>query len=170
MTFTTAIKTCLSKYVTFSGRARRPEYWWFVLFVFLGAVLLSIIDAIVFGTNPETGEPSQFLTPLFQFATLLPMLAAGWRRMHDVGYPGWYLLLPLAISFAMMLFLFSGVAVFALMEGRVDDPEVLRGPAAFLGLSGLIAAALLQLALSILILWWLTRPSQPEANAYGEPV
>lgn len=170
MTFSAAVKTCLSKYVTFSGRARRPEYWWFVLFVFLGAAMFSIIDAISFGIDPITGEPSQILTPLFQLGTLLPMLAAGWRRMHDAGYPGWYLLLPLVVSFAMMLFLFSGVAVFSLMEGQVDDPEVLRGPAAFLGVAGLIAAMVFQLGLSILILWWLTRPSQPEANAYGEPV
>ena len=49
MTFGEAVQTCFRKYVTFSGRATRPEYWWFFLFLLLGSTAASIIDAAVFG-------------------------------------------------------------------------------------------------------------------------
>ncbi|WP_164660720.1 DUF805 domain-containing protein [Tropicibacter sp. Alg240-R139] len=169
MSFAEAVKACFSKYVAFSGRAARPEYWWFLLFVVVGSVLLSVIDRVLFGVNPETLEQSRMLTGIFQLATVLPLFAAGWRRMHDVGYPGWYLLLPMLVSISTMVFLLSGVMAFSVMEGHVQDPEALRGPAAALGLTGLMIAGTIQFALSILMIWWLTRASQPEANQYGDP-
>lgn len=51
MDFQTAVRTCLQKYVTFSGRASRPEYWYFVLFMVLGQILLGIADNILFNTG-----------------------------------------------------------------------------------------------------------------------
>ena len=170
MGFIQAIKVCLSKYVVFSGRATRSEYWWFVLFVVLANVVLAFLDAAIFGPNPETGESSNVLNSVFQLAVLLPMLAAGWRRLHDTGRPGWYLLLPMALGVATMVMLLSGVAVFSVLEGGVDDPETLRGPAAFLGVTGMIVMWGLQLILSIMMIWWLSRPSQEETNEYGPPV
>ncbi|GAB5436120.1 DUF805 domain-containing protein [Falsiruegeria mediterranea] len=169
MTFLEAVKACFSKYVTFSGRAGRPEYWWFLLFVVLISAVLSVVDRMLFGVNPETLEQSRLLTGLFQIATFLPLLAAGWRRMHDGGYPGWYLLLPMLVSMTTILFLFSGIMAFSFMEARVEDPDVLRGPAAAVGLTGLFVAGIVQLALAVLMIWWLTRPSQPETNEYGAP-
>jgi uncharacterized membrane protein YhaH (DUF805 family) len=167
MGFTQSIKTCLSKYVVFSGRARRSEYWWFVLFVFLVSVGLAILDAVLFGTDPETGQGSNLLTSVFQLAIMIPMLAAGWRRLHDTGRPGWYLLLPLAFSLATMIMLLTGVAVFSVVESGSENPEALRGPAALIGGTGLIAMYAIQLGLSVLMIWWLSRPSQEGTNAYG---
>ena len=169
MGFVQSIKVCLSKYVVFSGRATRSEYWWFALFVILSSIVLAFLDQAIFGTNPDTGEGANVLNSGFQLAVFLPMLAAGWRRLHDTGRPGWYLLLPLALGLATMIALLSGVAVFSVLEGGVDDPEALRGPAAFLGLSGMIVVWGLQLVLSIMMIWWLTRPSQEGDNAYGPP-
>ena len=169
MGFLQSIKVCLSKYVIFSGRATRSEYWWFVLFVILCNIIFSILDAAIFGADPETGESTGVLNPLFQIAIFLPMLAAGWRRLHDSGRPGWYLLLPMALGFATMIALLSGVAVFTVVEGGVDDPEVLRGPAAFLGATGMMVVWALQLVLTVMMIWWLTRPSQDGDNAYGPP-
>lgn len=51
MTFQHSIKTCFSKYVTFSGRAARSEFWWFALFVFAGQIVLSWVDIALFGTT-----------------------------------------------------------------------------------------------------------------------
>ncbi|MEP1352407.1 MAG: DUF805 domain-containing protein [Tateyamaria sp.] len=170
MGFIQAIKVCLSKYVVFSGRAARSEYWWFVLFVILASIVLAFVDVVIFGTNPETGESANVLNSGFQLAVLLPMLAAGWRRLHDTGRPGWYLLLPMALGVATMVMLLSGVAVFSVLEGGVDDPETLRGPAAFLGVTGMFVMWGLQLILSIMMIWWLSRPSQKGANEYGPPV
>ena len=73
MTFGQSIKTCFSKYVTFSGRATRSEYWWFMLLSF-------IVGCI----------------PVVQFLGLLlflPSLAVAARRMHDIGKSGLFVLL-----------------------------------------------------------------------------
>ncbi|RBW56904.1 DUF805 domain-containing protein [Phaeobacter gallaeciensis] len=169
MGFTQSIKTCLSKYVVFSGRAQRSEYWWFVLFVVLVSVGLAVLSSVLFDTDPETGQGSNLLNSVFQLAMLLPMLAAGWRRLHDTGRPGWYLLLPMAFSIAMMFMLLTGVAVFSALETGVEDPETLRAPAAFLGATGLMVMGAIQLVLSVLMIWWLSRPSQEGTNEYGAP-
>ena len=169
MGFTQSIKTCLSKYVVFSGRARRSEYWWFVLFVILVSIALAVLETVLFDTDPETGQRSNLLNSVFQLAMLLPMLAAGWRRLHDTGRPGWYLLLPMAFSIATMVMLLTGVAVFSALEAGVEDSETLRGPAAFLGATGLMIVFAIQLFLSVFMIWWLTRPSQEGTNEYGAP-
>ncbi len=166
-TFSQSVSTCLSKYVTFSGRARRSEYWWFVLFVVVGSVLFTVVDGILFGTNPETGEVNQILSGLFSLAMFLPGLAAGWRRLHDTGRPGWYLLFPMIISAAMALGLFLGIAAFSVAEQASGDPDALRAPAAVRGLAGMAVAGLLQLAVFILLIWWMTRPTQEAENQYG---
>lgn len=169
MGFIQSVKTCLSNYAVFSGRARRSEYWWFVLFVILVSIGLSVVGAVLFGTDPETGQGSNLLNSVFQLAIFIPMLAAGWRRLHDTGRPGWYLLLPVAFSIATMIVLLTGVAVFSAVETGIEDPEALRGPAAFLGATGLMAMYVIQLVLSVLMIWWLSRPSQEGTNEYGAP-
>ncbi len=169
MSFTDSVVTCLTKYVTFSGRAKRPEYWWFFLFVILLVALFSVVDRIVFGPGEDPEDPTQVFSVIAQLATALPLLAAGWRRMHDTGRSGWYLLLPMLVSFVTIFGLMLGVFAFGGLEQVVSDPETLRGPAAVLGLTGLIVAGVVQVVLAILILWWLTRPSDPTANQYGEP-
>jgi uncharacterized membrane protein YhaH (DUF805 family) len=79
MTFGESISKCLSNYANFEGRATRPEYWWFMLFTFLLQAGGSII--------------SEMLAGLIGLALLLPSLAAGARRLHDVGRSGWWLLI-----------------------------------------------------------------------------
>lgn len=79
MGFVEAVKTCFQKYVTFEGRAARPEYWWFILFCIVGGIVTSI-----FG---------QTLNAIFQLATLVPCVAVGARRLHDIGKSGWFQLL-----------------------------------------------------------------------------
>lgn len=92
MDFQTAIRTCLSKYATFSGRAHRPEYWWFVLFTVLVQTASAMLDAAVLGYDLEGGGPIGALSAL---ALLLPSLAVGARRLHDIGRSGWWLLIGL---------------------------------------------------------------------------
>ena len=79
MTFLESIKTCLSRYADFKGRAGRPEFWWFVLFQFLVMGVASLLGDVVNG--------------LAGLALLLPSLAVNARRLHDVGRSGWWLLL-----------------------------------------------------------------------------
>ena len=102
MSFTEAIKVCFAKYVTFSGRAKRPEYWWFFLFCFVVSLLLQAVHEGVSG--------------LFSLLTLLPSLAVGARRLHDTARSGWWLLLWLVpvIGWIVMI-------VFLAQEGESGD-------------------------------------------------
>lgn len=79
------------KYAVFNGRARRKEYWIFFLFNILIAVVLGAIEGFT-GINSESDE--SILYSIYQLAILLPSLAVGVRRMHDVNKSGWYILVP----------------------------------------------------------------------------
>ena len=81
MNFGQAISTCLSRYATFSGRASRPEFWWFFLFQILVSIAASMIGDTI--------------AALASLALLLPALAVGTRRLHDIGKSGWWQLLGL---------------------------------------------------------------------------
>jgi uncharacterized membrane protein YhaH (DUF805 family) len=163
MTFRDAILTCLRKYVTFSGRASRSEYWWFFLFLLIGSAVMGLADSAFFGFEPTEEHPEADgpLAGLFGLATFLPSIAAGWRRMHDTGRSGLYLLYPLIamLGFASFIGLVAGVETLA--SGDFD--ALLTG-----GLGIVIAVALLILMISpLIVLWWLTRPSTPGPNPYG---
>jgi hypothetical protein len=82
MTFFESIVVCLKKYADFTGRASRPELWWFMLFIVLVASMCVYV--------------SQTLGNIFGVAILLPFLAVGTRRLRDVGKSHWWLLFLLA--------------------------------------------------------------------------
>lgn len=83
----------LKKYAVFSGRARRKEYWMYVLFYVIFAVVAMILDNVLGLASVETGYGP--LYGLVALAHIIPSLAAGVRRMHDVGKSGWFLLIPI---------------------------------------------------------------------------
>jgi uncharacterized membrane protein YhaH (DUF805 family) len=86
-----AVQSALSKYATFSGRARRSEYWWFVLFTVIVSALAAVVDSAL-GTDPgKTG----LVGGLAALALLLPTLAVTARRLHDTGRSGWWMLISL---------------------------------------------------------------------------
>jgi len=91
MSFTDSIMTVLSKFVDFSGRASRSEYWWFYLATLIVGFGLGIIDGILFGWRYD--DP-MWLSDIFNLVILLPILAAGVRRIHDHGKSGWFILVP----------------------------------------------------------------------------
>lgn len=73
-------------YVNFKGRARRKEYWMFVLFNFIVAIVLSIIDSLIGIT---------ILSTIYSLAVIIPSLALCFRRLHDIGKSGAWILLGL---------------------------------------------------------------------------
>ena len=91
MSFTDSIITVLSKFVDFSGRASRSEYWWFYLATLIVSFGLGIVDSILFGWDLE--DP-MWLSDIFNLVIFLPILAAGVRRIHDHGKSGWFILVP----------------------------------------------------------------------------
>lgn len=164
MTFADAIRTNFAKYATFSGRAPRSEYWWFVLFVLLVGFALGIVDSALFEPGPM-GQPASVLGGIWQLATLIPLLASGWRRMHDTGRTGLFLLYPLLAWFGTMAFLAFGAGIsLAAFQGGADTlAAILTGATGIVG----ILAMLVVIISPLLVLWWLTRPSEPRPNAYG---
>lgn len=91
MSFVDAVRSVLSQYVGFSGRARRSEYWWYVLFYVILAIVASIIDRAI-GTDP--GKVG-IVSSLLGLALFLPSLAVSVRRLHDTSRSGWWVLLGL---------------------------------------------------------------------------
>lgn len=171
MTFATAVKTCLSKYVTFSGRASRSEYWYFFLFLLLLSLVASAIDWMFFtsvasvsgaagtATVAQSSQPVQSLTGLAMF---LPHLAAAWRRMHDTGRSGWYVLLPTILAGAALAVLVFGIGAANHFHGGTMD-RLLTGATLLI----LIPTLIVLLISPLIVLFWLSRPSQPSDNIYG---
>jgi len=79
MTFPQAIQACFQKYVQFSGRSPRSEYWYWVLFAVVAGAVCQLIH--------------EYLNYAFTLATILPGIAVSARRLHDIGRSGWWLLL-----------------------------------------------------------------------------
>ncbi len=84
MNFGQAISSGFSNYVKFSGRALRSEYWYWVLFTVLGAIIAGIIDVVL---------SISVISGLFGLATILPSLAVQVRRLHDLDRTGWWIFL-----------------------------------------------------------------------------
>ncbi len=76
----------LQNYATFGGRARRSEYWYFVLFNVIVSFILAFVDVAM---------GSSILSNIYTVAVIIPSIAVGVRRMHDVGKSGWFLLIPI---------------------------------------------------------------------------
>lgn len=83
----------LKKYAVFSGRARRKEYWMFVLFNIIFAVVAVILDNIL-GTSFQGAGYGLFYL-LYGLAVIIPSIAVGVRRLHDTDRSGWWLLICL---------------------------------------------------------------------------
>ena len=104
MDFQTSIKTCFSKYADFSGRALRSEFWWFVLFTFLGGIVTVIIDVMILGYSIESYGP---INLIFTIAIILPSFAVTARRLHDINKSGWWQLLIITIIGILLLIIWN---------------------------------------------------------------
>ncbi|MEP1489779.1 MAG: DUF805 domain-containing protein [Algibacter sp.] len=82
-------KVLIENYINFSGRARRQEYWMFVL-IWLGIVILiGILSSFIEEYSEFTG--TSIIIGIFMLATLIPWIALNVRRLHDTGKSGGYL-------------------------------------------------------------------------------
>ena len=103
MDFVTAVKTCLAKYATFSGRASRPEYWYFVLFYTIASLVAAVIDVAIF-----SGAGLSPVSLIVFIGLFLPSLAVTVRRLHDTDRSGWWWLIcfvPLIGAIVLLVFL-----------------------------------------------------------------
>jgi uncharacterized membrane protein YhaH (DUF805 family) len=109
MIFWQAIQSGFSHYVKFSGRAAPSEFWYWVLFTFLGTAATAIVDLALF-PSLTSALP---LCDLVTLATLLPSLAVSTRRLHDTGRRGWWVLLllvPLGVFLLIVWWVEQGTA------------------------------------------------------------
>ena len=98
MNFTDAIKSGFNNYVGFTGRARRSEYWYWILFV----VIVSFAVGLLGGVNSDF---SNVISGIVSLALFLPGLAMAVRRLHDTNRSGWFVLLALIplVGFIILL-------------------------------------------------------------------
>ena len=101
VTFKEAIVRCFKKYVVFSGRASRAEYWYFILFIYGLAFLLGFL----FGLMNMDESSIDRMIGIFQLALFLPHIAVTTRRLHDIDRSGWWQLIVLTgIGFFVLLY------------------------------------------------------------------
>jgi uncharacterized membrane protein YhaH (DUF805 family) len=100
--------TVLKKYAVFSGRARRKEYWMFVLFNLIIALVIVFVLGF-FGALTGSGSGLSGLVSVYYLAILIPTIAVAVRRMHDTDHSGWWALFPIVNL------------IFALIEGTQGD-------------------------------------------------
>ncbi len=132
-----AVRRVYRKYFTFEGRARRAEFWWFVLFTVLVGTVLSFVDGILFGTGRfgacdmmgSWGRNMHFtpggmgwcaqanggpLSGLFSLFNVIPALALWSRRLHDTDRSFWWMLLIFVPMIGWIVLL-----IFAVTRGTV---------------------------------------------------
>lgn len=134
--FVWAVKTCFSKYATFSGRARRKEFWYWYLFVclttiaaFLLSGILSAGTIVAYAQSMQVAPPSSpapgifiILNGIWSLVIFLPNLAVTVRRLHDAGHSGWYYLISCIPIIGIILLLV------ALCTDSVADNEYGKNP------------------------------------------
>ena len=141
MTFFEAVKTALSKYAVFSGRARRKEYWYFCLFNGFVGSIVGVLGALM-----QKPKAMTLLSMVYALAFLLPEIAVTVRRLHDTGHSGWWYLLRVA-----------GLTL-SQTANQLLSPENLLVPS-------LMVLGALAIMLPVFI--WVCTDSQPGANRFG---
>lgn len=116
MSFSQAVQSGFQNYANFSGRALRSEYWWWVVFAIVSAVIVAAIDAAL--------GASSLLSYVYSLALLLPGLAVSVRRLHDRGRTGWWML----VIFVPLL---GGLFLLAQFVSRGDAEANRYGPAKY---------------------------------------
>lgn len=104
----------LKKYVVFSGRARRKEFWMFALINLAISIVLGILDGILGTRSGGFG----IIGGIYSLAVLLPSLAVSVRRLHDTNRTGWWILIGLIPIVGIIILI-----VFYATEGAAGDNQ-----------------------------------------------
>jgi uncharacterized membrane protein YhaH (DUF805 family) len=143
MNFVDAVKKCFAKFADFNGRAGLSEFWWFVLFSFLGGLVLNFV--------------SSSLANIFNLVLFVPTIAVTARRLHDINKSGWMQLwwtIGGIIGVCMMVY---GFASMLFPGGLAGGGSVALG-----GLGALIALASFAFAIYLMI-----KAGDASENLYG---
>jgi uncharacterized membrane protein YhaH (DUF805 family) len=159
MSFTQAVGSVLRQYATFSGRARRSEYWWFYLFTVLAGLGAAVVDGLL---GAVLGRNVEVVNLVVSLAVLVPSIAVGARRLHDTGRTGWWLLLPVVPLLLTVVLAVPAMVLglFAAVDGGFD---VVGGAT----VAGFFLSLALMLVGGIVLLVFFCQDSQPGPNKYG---
>ena len=152
-----AKRPILEKYADFSGRAPRPELWWYFLALVVAFVVVDIVESIL-GLHRMIAGMYGPLSTLLSLATIVPSLSVGVRRLHDVNRTGWWVLLPLIPQCLTIVMALTTVGAVAAGGGMAAA----AGGMAITGLLGLIT-----LIGAIVLIIFYVMPGTPGENRYG---
>lgn len=159
------LKCVRDNYANFRGRARRREYWMFILFNILFGLIAMLLDNL-FGTTFSFGEYGYsyggtaygfaatcgWIYAIFALATLIPTLAVTVRRLHDTGNNGW-----------LLLWFYLAYMALGIVLAFVGTATPMRSGYGILAL----IASFGMFALAIWLLVLLCRDSDPGNNRFG---
>ena len=144
----------LKKYAVFSGRARRKEFWLFVLFNLLASIILIFADILLGTFDEETG--SGLLGSIYALGIFIPYLAVTVRRLHDTNKSGWWILMPLSTLILAGILM----AILIPMLGAKGANETVVGIA-------VVFLVITVLATNIAFFVFLVSDSTPGVNRFG---
>ena len=155
--FPQAVKLGFKNYFKFSGRATRAEYWWWLLFTVLAGIVLAVVDTLT-GTMGMFGD-SGLLGGLFELGVIVPSLALGVRRLHDINRTGWWLLL--VFGFFPIAAIGGGILLVSFF--LLDNFLILT----VLGFAMVIGGGILGLIGIIVLIVWAIKQGDTGPNKYG---
>ncbi len=160
-----AVKICLKKFFDFTGRARRSEYWWFVLFVMIVSMVFNFIGAVFPMVN--------ILGLIVGLLLSIAQLAALTRRLHDTGRSGWWVLvygLFMLVTYGALVAILAPVAGELMAEGDHMALAELMANAFMdspIAAAVMICGALATAFMAIITLIFAVKDSQWTENKYG---
>ena len=157
VSFPQAINLGFKNYFKFSGRATRAENWWWVLFTVLAGIVLAVLDTLT-GTMGMFGD-SGLLGGLFELGVIVPSLALGVRRLHDINRTGWWLLL--VFGFFPIAAIGGGILLVSFF--LLDNFLILT----VLGFAMVIGGGILGLIGIIVLIVWAIKQGDTGPNKYG---
>ena len=142
--FREAISMGIRNYFVFEGRSTRAEYWWWIVFLILATIPLTIAGLII----PLLGQA-------FQLFTLIPSISLTARRLHDIGKSGWWQLWFTLFMFVIWIFFGVSIAIFFILD---------MGEWVFI--LPLCISIIASIIGSIWWIVWMCRKSNPGPNKY----
>ncbi|MEP3655502.1 MAG: DUF805 domain-containing protein [Litorimonas sp.] len=156
MNMVDAVKSVLSQYVGFRGRARRSEYWYWTLATILVSFAVEVFEGLIGTSAGGTG----LISLLFSLAIFLPGLAVSFRRVHDIGRSGWWV-----GGFYLIILLFF-VVLIAAAGGLIATDSESEMALASLGVFSIVFGLGIVIFAIILLVFFCT-DSQVGPNRYG---
>ncbi|WP_304545139.1 DUF805 domain-containing protein [Sulfurimonas microaerophilic] len=116
-------------YANFDGRARRQEFWFFVLFYFIVSFLVGLLDGLIGSEIDYVIYSAGLFGTIFSLASFIPFLALAARRMHDIDKSGWWQLIQIIPVIGWIWFLILTVLQGTMGQNRFGADPIIETPA-----------------------------------------